>query len=191
MDFLGNDAIEKLVKDFDFQTVLDIGCGAGNHAEFLASKGKTVTTLDAGHFYKFKPDILGDYETIDLGRKFDCIWASHILEHIRNLGSFLEKMYSDLNDGGVLAVSVPPLKHDLVSGHINLFNPGTLIYNLIQAGFDCSKASVKVYGYNISVIVKKVPTGIPLGSWSFADVSRFFPFHVYKDCDGRIISANW
>lgn len=191
LKFLGNDAIEKLVSDFEFDTVLDLGCGAGEHTQFLKSNGKSVTTLDAGHYHDFKPDFSGEYEEIHFDSKFDCIWVSHVLEHVRNVGAFLEKIYNDLGDNGILAVTVPPLKHDVVSGHINLFNSGTLIYNIIQAGFDCKHASMKVYGYNISVIVRKVPTGLPVGTWSFPDVKEFFPFPVSQGMNGRIISQNW
>lgn len=191
LNFLGNDAIEKLVSSFSFASVLDVGCGAGQHAKYFSESGKMVTTLDAGHYHDFEPDLVGNYEEVRFDEKFDCIWLSHVLEHVRNIGGFLEKAYHDLGDGGILAVTVPPLKHDLVSGHINLFNSGTLVYHLIQAGFDCRMASVKVYGYNISVIVRKVPTGLPVGSWSFTEIKEFFPFPISQGVNGRIISANW
>lgn len=191
LPFLGNDAMEKLVREFEFSSVLDVGCGAGLHAEHFRSSGKTVTTVDAGHYHDFKPDFLGLYENIKFNERFDCIWMCHILEHIRNVGSFLEKAYSDLTDDGILAVTVPPLKHDLVGGHINLFNPGTLIYHLIQAGFDCRNAAVKVYGYNISVIVKKTGADLEKGLWSFNEVTEMFPFPVKQNVDGRVLTANW
>lgn len=191
LPFLGNDAIEKLVRDFSFESVLDIGCGAGHAANFFKQNGKKVMTLDAGHYHKFEPDFIGNYEEIKFEAPFDCIWASHVLEHIRNPGLFLDKIYSDLSDGGVLAITVPPLKHDIVSGHLNLFNPGILSYHLIQAGFDCRKAAVKVYGYNISIIVEKIPHGLPPGTWSFKHLARYFPFRMRQGQDGRVLAANW
>jgi len=191
LPFLGNDAIEKLVADYQFDTVLDLGCGAGDHTSYFRDHGKQVTTLDAGHYHAFKPDYVGMYEDILFPTQFDCIWTSHVLEHVRNPGIFLDKVHRDLKEGGVLAITVPPLKHDLVSGHINLFNPGILVYQLIQAGFDCSKAAVKVYGYNISLIMQKVSHGLPTGTWSFPEVVKFFPFPVRQNSDGRIIRVNW
>ena len=191
LNFLGNDAIEKLVRDYEFTTVLDIGCGAGEHARFLIEHGKTVTTLDAGHYHDFQPDFVGLYEEITFSQKFDCIWLCHVLEHIRNPGLFLDKIFDDLVDGGILAVTVPPLKHNIVSGHINLFNPGILAYHLIQAGFNCSNAAVKVYGYNISIIAQKHATGLPRGEWSFKYITGLFPFPMKQGADGRVLSANW
>ncbi len=33
--------------------------------------------------------IHGDYLAIDVGNKFDLVWASHVLEHQRNVGLFI------------------------------------------------------------------------------------------------------
>lgn len=191
LDFLGNDALEKMVLDYEFKTVLDLGCGNGDHTRYLKSHGKEVSTLDAGHYHDFKPDHIGNYEDINFGKQFDAIWSSHVLEHVFNMQSFLQKLHSDLKVGGILAITVPPLKHAVVSGHINLFNTGILVYHLVMAGFDCSKASVKVYGYNISVIVQKTENGPVSGTWSLPRIAQYFPFDVKQSMDGRIICVNW
>ena len=68
---------------------------------------------------------------------------------------YSEKINSILKEGGVLAITVPPLKNEIVGGHLSLWNSGILLYQLVVAGFDCREAIVKKYGYNISVIVKK------------------------------------
>ena len=57
--------------------------------------------------------------------------------------------------GGHISITVPPLKKQIVGGHVNLFNAGLLLYRMVLAGIDCSKAKVKAYDYDISVIVKK------------------------------------
>ena len=41
-------AMQKLLKDFEFNSVLDIGSGEGLHAKVLTDNGKEVTTLDYG-----------------------------------------------------------------------------------------------------------------------------------------------
>jgi SAM-dependent methyltransferase len=186
----GNECIEKLLKDFNFSTVLDLGCGSGAHTEIFQQHNKIVTSLDAGHYYDFKPDIVGQFEQISFDNSFDAIWCSHVLEHVFDVHSFLVKIYDNLNDNGILAITVPPLKHDLVSGHCNLFNTGLLIYRLVLAGFDCSNACAKVYGYNLSVIVQKGEK-IKLGEWSFPKIQQYFPFELKQNVDGRILNVNW
>jgi SAM-dependent methyltransferase len=164
---LGGEAIEKLLNDFEFQSLLDIGCGAGEHTSLFLTAGKDVTTIDAEHYHTFVPDISGNYETFSFNEQFDAIWASHVLEHVLNVHMFLRKIFCDLKDDGVLAITVPPLKHNIVEGHLSLFNTGLLLYRLVSAGFDCSKAIARAYGYNISVIVRKKAIPLPPGQWSF------------------------
>lgn len=47
------------------------------------------------------------------------------------------------------------MKQEIVGAHVSLWNPGLLLLRLVLAGFDCSEASVLVYGYDISVVLKK------------------------------------
>lgn len=180
-------ALEKIL-GMEFLTVLDLGSGEGLHAEILRKARKEVTTISLG-----KADIVGDFNTTELGT-YDCIWASHVLEHQRNVGLFLEKCFNCLNDNGILAITVPPLKHGIVGGHLSLWNAGLLLYNLILAGFDCSAAAVKEYGYNISVVVRKKQAEFPLLAMDYGDIeklSHLFPFHAEHGFDGQLKEINW
>lgn len=191
LTFYGSDAVEKLVSDFAFDTILDVGCGDGAHTKYLRDHGKKVTSIDLKHYHEFEPDIVGDYLEVQFTEKFDAIWCCHVLEHTRNPGTFLDKIYEDLKENGILAVTVPPLKHNIVSGHMTLWNGGLLLYQLILSGFDCGDSSVKTYGYNISVILSKKPNNLKAQTWSLIDAKRYFPFNVRQGFDGRIISVNW
>ena len=104
------EAFDKLSR-MDFTTVLDLGSGEGLHAAAFRGLGKQVTTLS----YIPPADYVGDYIQLNLPQ-FDCIWASHVLEHQRNVGLFLEKCFNDLTDGGILAITVPPAKPQIVGG---------------------------------------------------------------------------
>ncbi len=153
---LALEALNKVL-EMDFETVLDIGSGSGQHAYEFRKHGKEVTTIDLSE----PADYVGDYMKVFVPYH-DCIWASHVLEHQRDPGLFLEKCYRDLKDDGILAITVPPRKDAIVGGHVTLWNAGLLLYNLVLAGFDCSKASVKTYGYNVSVVVRKNMLGIEI-----------------------------
>jgi SAM-dependent methyltransferase len=194
-------AIQKLIVDLDFDTVLDIGSGAGEHTQCFLQHNKTVTAIDFGKSFYFEKRIDNynyiqtDYNSYKFEQQFDAIWASHILEHQPNPNAFLKKIYNDLKDGGILAITVPPLKHEIVGGHVTLWNAGLLLYQLILAGFDCQKASVLKYGYNISMIVKKkrIDT-FPELAFDKGDIERlldYFPDGFTEPFNGDINNLNW
>lgn len=184
------EALGRLLEYKDVHSVLDIGCGEQIHADIMREAGMDVTALSLTP----PADLYGDYLDIDFDEKFDAIWASHVLEHSPNPGHFLAKCFEDLRDGGVLAVTVPPAKHEIVGGHVTLWNEGLLLVNLVLAGFDCSLARVGVYGYNISVIVRKRAAELPPLVMDCGDIERlaqFFPLAVEHGFDGRIGNVNW
>lgn len=188
----GSQALDRLCRDYpDVCTVLDIGSGAGTQAERLRQEGKKVTTISL----KPPADRIGDYLLQEFVGPFDAIWASHVLEHQPNPNMFLCKCFDDLRDDGVLAITVPPLKHEIVGGHLTLWNAGLLLYNLIIAGFDCSEARVSgEYDYDISVIVRKKAADLPELTFDSGDVkrlSRFFPFEAKDGFHGQIAPINW
>ena len=170
-------------------TVLDIGSGKGKHAKLFRKHGLEVTTIDLQ-----KADVQADYMDWRSPEPFDCIWASHVLEHQRNPGLFLEKCRWDLKKDGILAITVPPRKDEIVGGHVTLWNAGLLLYNLVLAGFDCSKSSVLTEGYNVSVVVRKSPIKLPVLTCDHGDIDRlseFFPIPLKEGFNGHIGSVNW
>jgi len=167
----------------DFKTVLDLGSGEGLRDKIFREKGKSLTTCSL-----IPPaDYVLDYLETDFPQ-FDCIWASHVLEHQLNVNFFLKKCFSELKDNGIFAVTVPPLKHEIVGGHVTLWNQGLLLYNLILAGFDCKLAWVKTYGYNISVVVRKKSLLCPDLVYDYGDINKlaqFFPYSVTEGFNGN------
>ena len=202
-----DEAIEKLVNDEDisFETVLDVGSGQGLHSDYFLSHGKKVTAVDFGtseYYLKRNSNmdvefIIGDFNEIDFGDKqYDCVWCSHILEHQRNVGQFLEKVISLTSDNGYICITVPPHKDKIVGGHVTWWNAGLLLYNLVSAGLDCSEAMVRTYGYNISVIVKKkifkLPNNLDSDKGDIEKLSKYFPTGCkVQGFNGIIPSLNW
>ena len=169
--------------------VLDIGSGEGEHADAMRDAGMDVVTVSLCP----PANLVCDYMELSLD-PVDGIWASHVLEHILNVDDFLQKCFHDLKPGGYLAVTVPPAKYELVGGHVSLWTEGLLLYRLILAGFDCSKAMVGVYGYNISVIVQKQESILPPLAMDCGDIERlkhFFPCAMTEGMDGRLGNINW
>ena len=188
----GMQALERVVKYVDVDTVLDIGSWNGTHARYLQQHDKTVSTVD----FNVNADYTGNYLDLELPQ-FDCIWCSHTLEHQPNVGQFLTKCYNDLVDNGLLAITVPSMEKygtRVVDGHMTYWNAGVLLYNLILAGFDCSEARVATYNNEVSVLVRKVPADLPRISSDRGEIdrlSKFFPIDVTQGFDGSIDEVNW
>ena len=169
--------------------VLDIGSEDGSHAFYMKSKGMDVITLDLCH----KADIKALWP-VDLDFKVGAIWCSHVLEHSRNPGEFMDAFHKVLIPDGWLAVTVPPMKNEIVGGHVSTWNAGLLMYHLILGGFDCREAKVKTYGDNVSVVVQRKAVTLPELKYDSQDIemlARFFPIPARQGFNGIIEEWNW
>ena len=198
-------AMQKLVAEYQFASVLDVGCGAGWHTRHLAKYAQQVTALDYRQHPQLDTDALSQqgvtFQFLDImeyapEQPFDALWCSHVLEHQLNPNLFLRKLHSLLAEGGVLAITVPPLKHEIVGGHVTLWNAGLLLYHLALAGFDCAEAAILRYAYNISIIVKKrtIPH-LPMLGYCNGDLEQLAPFLPdgagKQGFNGDIAEHNW
>jgi len=198
----GIEALERLLT-YSWDTCLDIGTGRSEAAAYMKDNGRNVVTLDINPDYK--PDLVSDYLNFSMPNPghdlYDAIWVCHVLEHQPNVLNFLRKCYLDLEVGGFLAITVPPAKHEIVGGHLTIWNEGLLLYNLIRAGFDCADARVGIYDYNISVIVRKVINTqlagtIKILNHDAGDILKlrlFFPKSkfMHEGKDGRLGNIRW
>lgn len=149
---IGDSALEYCISRLTFDSAIDIGCGHGRHSKRLKQAGKRVVSIDIGDWYE--DAYVNEYMSISIP-KVDLIWCSHVLEHIHNVQEFLQKTRDECSR--YIAITVPPMKHNIVGGHLTLWNAGILMYNLVLAGYDCSEARIKQCGYNITVIAKTRP----------------------------------
>lgn len=200
-------ALWRCLADYDFDTVLDVGGGAGEQAAVFEAFGKHVTSVDYGKSIYFEKRnaqrdvIVGDFNTLELPRRYDLVWCSHVLEHQLDAHGFLKRLHAATKEGGVLAVTVPPAKSEIVGGHVSLWNAGLLLYRLVLAGFDCRQARVCRYGYNISVLLEKVSIELPELAYDCGDLRRlraflpqdlpFRPNALDDPFDGEIDRLNW
>jgi len=153
----GEAAFAKLMADYEFQTVLDLGCGLGTAAIRFGKAGKSVSAINltARSDYLEKA-IVANYMTTQFAAH-DLVWCSHVLEHQLNPYSFLNKIHWQQQPGQILALVVPGKRRDVVNGHVILWNAGTLLYFLAVSGFDCSRANVLHDSQDLSIICRRAP----------------------------------
>jgi SAM-dependent methyltransferase len=201
---LSGHTLYKLINDYKFETVIDIGSGAGAHAKILNDNKKRVTALDFGTsiYAKEKGENYNGIEHLEVDfyeykedRKFDCIWASHVLEHQANPGAFISRCMDLCCDNGIIAITVPPMEEYVLGGHLTNWNAGVLLYNLVVNGIDCSECSILSYGYNISVIVRnkqRDPVNLTYDNGDIKSLMKFLPPCIKTEpFNGRIQRWNW
>ncbi len=195
---------EKICKFFSklpFKSVLDIGAGdMSSSFEFLKNKKIIdIVELQSSFYTKkekfnyFNKIYLGNFINIKFKKKYDAIYLSHVLEHQPNIKIFLDKVFRTLKEKGFLCIIVPPRKPFIIGGHLNLFNPGLLIYRLILSGFDCKRIKLIQYDYNIAIILKKksirLPTDLKTDIGDIDKLSKFFPNKIQEGFNGDFLSA--
>lgn len=198
---LAEAAFKKFMNTPGVRTVLDVGCGDGEHARAMALGGKTVSacTLDAGRIrdgIMFSLQV-GDFMELEWSRRFDAVWCCHCLEHVENPNAFLKRIGSVLKPRGWACITVPPRKDQIVSGHVSMWNTGLLLYHMVLAGFDCRNAAIGRFGYNCSVLVnERTDVDVPFGL-TLEEAKNFMPFDVRRQIGinasfrGQIEEMNW
>ena len=201
-------AMEAMLAEPDIKSILDVGYGSGEHTAHMAAAGKRVIGVDPNGAEQLHDQFNGgsavllrldymDPET-QFSEKFDALWCSHVLEHVDDPQALLRKAFEDLKEDGLLVLTVPPAQHAVVGGHFSLWNAGQLLYHLVRAGFDCSNARIKQYGYNLSILVRKheVPGGIvpDLPNYRVDILEQYLPDGLKwanGSFNGNIQELNW
>lgn len=200
------DALVKCLEDPKIQSVLDVGCGRGNAANIFAECGKEVTGIDFEKSDKLSQKckfelLIGDFEVYEFEKKYDLVWASHILEHQLEIKTFINKLFEVCKDGGKVAITVPESQPSgrVMAGHVTLWNAGMLLYCIIASGYDCRHAAVKTYAGNVSVIVPKERIDYKGDYRDVSKLKEYFPkgldmgANLWGDIqfDGNIKELNW
>ena len=89
-------------------------------------------------------------------RQIEAIWACHCLEHMENPLAALREWRRVLRSRGLLAITVPPYKTEVVGRHVFTgWNVGQLILTLLRAGFDVTTGAYAEMGYNVFALVRR------------------------------------
>ena len=157
LDWSGFALIEYLLSKKKFPKnfkILDIGGALGHHSAIMRSFGLSVDLIDK---YEKNAEFQNDFNTFKFKKKYDMIFCSHVIEHQRNQGAFLDKIHDILKNDGDLVISGPnhPAQR-FVEGHISTTIFPVFLQLLIYAGFDCKKGKIMCLGgIETSFIVKK------------------------------------
>jgi len=124
------DLYQGLVRSLQPATILDVGCAQGTLALMLAESGYKVVANDLrSDFLEYaksryeKGDIefvSGNVFDLNLGKKFDLVFANQIIEHLVYPVDFLRQLAGLVNPGGHIVVTTPShsyFKNDLPTHH--------------------------------------------------------------------------
>ena len=157
--------------------ILDIGCGGGTLlyilGEELSVDSMYGVELNSAYAALAKRRVDADvrnenYESGIFGKQFDLLINTKVLEHIPDPLPFLEEMFKDLSNGGLLFIEVPhvsdmynfPLTDERFTiPHIYFFSEGTLSALLEKAGFNVLEYRVFDASRNrsyLQVVAKKI-----------------------------------
>jgi len=154
--------------------LLEVGCGYGyflcevrdffkirEGTEFSKNAHERACTI-ADNIYH------GGVDQIPLNRKFDCIVAIHVIEHIYEPKEFLEKLYNRLKPGGKMILATPNMgsfwrylmgyrwPSFKIPEHILFFDKKTLHTAMQQVGLKNIKPLPYPHAFPLSLIAEKL-----------------------------------
>jgi ubiquinone biosynthesis O-methyltransferase len=137
--------VANILKKYQVQNILDVGCGTGELALYLAEKGYTVTGIDMHEQFiqsaqnnkqKKQLPTLPQFITADITRfktttQYDCVVSTDVLEHIEDDEAAIKNMLKALKPRGIIIIIVPALQslygfHDTQIGHYRRYTKKTL-----------------------------------------------------------------
>lgn len=177
-----------LVNNYNFNTILDIGCGYCPYFDLF--KNKIYTGIDV-----YNKNVLNEVSknnniniindnilTHDFGNKtYDCVYSSHVIEHISNTEEYIRRLKSLVVDDGILCIIWPKPKPQIVGGHVHIFNPGLIFYNIVRVGIDCSVWKCLENKYSFCVVGKCKKVEDPKLIYCMGEIEllrKYFPFNA-------------
>jgi SAM-dependent methyltransferase len=193
----GNESVlEQILCSDEF--ILDVGCGGGDNARFLISRGHqvygiTFSVNEAKIAKKWCEKVyFHDIEKglpAEITKKFDCCICSHVLEHICWPENVLRDIRCILTEGsGRLIVAIPNImffktRLKLFLGKFEYTKTGIMDSTHFRwYTWDSMKKLLEKNGYTL--LDRSASGSFPLGP-----VRRFLPNHFGKWIDGMAANA--
>jgi ubiquinone/menaquinone biosynthesis C-methylase UbiE len=182
-------AVRAALGDVRGRTALDLGCGTGRHAVWLAEAGSKVTAVDFSErmlaMARQKPGAAAvEFLTHDLHQplpfaagSFDLVVSGLVLEHLRDLSLFFGEARRVLRPGGRAVVSAmhpamflrgtqaqftDPASGELVQPGSVAHPVGAFVMAAVRAGFDL--ASVDEFAPDVE-FAARVPRAAKYVGW--------------------------
>lgn len=173
------------------KTVLDVGSGGGRHAQIFAEHGCDVLCVDYGtSIYAQNANIAGlkivsaDFNKFTSEVQYDLVWASHVLEHQRNVGTFIERLIDCCASDGMVCITVPDPHRNLWGGHVTLWTPGLLAYNVVLCGVDLSSAKFVRGSGEFSLFFSPVRVALPVDlTFDYGDLDKLSKYLPQSWCE--------
>lgn len=138
--------IAKMVKDLEFSSVLDVGCGQGSPLEEIAARrpGVELAGVDiSAQAVEFARQRLPDatFSVLDLtqgalDRQYDLIICSDVLEHIQDDRAAIQHMRKMANRWLLVTTLQGRMRNfEQHVGHVRNYRPGEVRAMLEEAGF--------------------------------------------------------
>ncbi|HSI58348.1 MAG TPA: class I SAM-dependent methyltransferase [Ideonella sp.] len=116
---------------FGERTLIEVGCGKGQFLEQLQALGFSVTGMDPA-YEGSNPAIVREYFSPAAGRRAGGLVLRHVLEHVQDPLSFLERLRDTNGGSGLIYIEVPCTDwiadhhawFDLFYEHVNYFRLG-------------------------------------------------------------------
>jgi len=141
--------------------ILDVGCGTGHLLARLAELYPGAKTcgvdfsreaIDRAH--GLHPgstfEVLSIFEVEKLGRQFDLVICTEVIEHLEDADVAVEKLLDVCRPGGVVVITVPHGRQDTFPGHFNFWTPESF-----KREFRKHRPVVKEFGFYLFITMRK------------------------------------
>jgi 2-polyprenyl-3-methyl-5-hydroxy-6-metoxy-1,4-benzoquinol methylase len=161
------------------QSLLEIGCGYG----YLLEAAQSEFGIRVGTDFSAKAIeragqsgarvYRGGVDSLSTDEKFDCVVATHVIEHVYDPAAFLAQLKGRMNEGGTIVIATPDMGSlwRLAMGHrwpsfklpehILYFDHRSLTRLMQQAGFTNLRRFPYPHAFPLTLIASKFNLTVP------------------------------
>ena len=167
--------------------VLDFGCGNGGILRLIAqmvqqAEGLEVNAASASIARAQQLTVFSSFDALLHEPRYDVIVSNHVLEHVRDVCSTLEKLRAHLKPGGRLVVKLPiddahtayqrDWSRNDSDHHLQTWTPRLFANVLFESGFEVKECRVITSAWHPRLFpLMKIGLG-PFAFWMLALIKR-------------------
>ena len=172
-----NNVKDIITRNFDKNSILEIGCGDGYFLEFLHNNGFDIEGMDPS--YKGNNiNIKKEYYTENSGKIYNAIILRHVLEHLEDPYTFLLNLKNANKNNGLIYIEAPNLNY--INDHCiftNFFYEYVTYFRLndLESMFDSILESGTIFNEQYIYIVARLDSlKLPVKTDDFYLNKNFF-----------------